>query len=213
MVIASITNSVVHLATSVVDSLGLAGIFVLMLAESACIPIPSEATMLFAGFAVSEGRFSLVAITLAGLLGNLVGSWLAYAVGYYGRRELVEREAHRLHLNAAHIAAADRWFSRYGELTVFFTRILPVIRTFISLPAGIARMPVLRFTLLTLLGSIPWVFLLGFVGDQVGRNWTQWKDAIGYFDYVVLVAVIAAIGYWLLRRLRRSRRPADGQPL
>ena len=95
-----------------------------MLAESACIPIPSEATMLFAAFGVSEGRFSLIAITIAGVAGNLVGSWVAYAVGYYGRVELIERHASRLHLKPSHIAWADRWFSRYGEATVFFTRIL-----------------------------------------------------------------------------------------
>ncbi len=202
MLLASITNSFVHLATNLVDSLGLVGIFVLMLAESACIPIPSEATMLFAGFGVSEGRFSLVAITIAGVLGNLVGSWLAYAVGYYGRMELVERHAHRLHLKPSHVAWADRWFSRYGEATVFFTRILPIIRTFISLPAGVARMPFARFTVFTLLGCIPWVLLLGFVGDQVGRNWTQWKDALGYVDYAVLAAVVAGIGYLVARRMR-----------
>jgi membrane protein DedA with SNARE-associated domain len=202
---ASITNSLVHLATNAVDSLGLLGIFVLMLAESACIPIPSEATMLFAGFGVSQGRFSLVAITVAGVAGNLVGSWLAYGVGYYGRMELVERHAHRLHIQQSHIAWADRWFSRYGEATVFFTRMLPIIRTFISLPAGIARMPFVRFTMFTLLGCIPWVFLLAFVGDQVGHNWTQWKDSLSYVDYVVLVSVGVAAVYLIVRRVNMRR--------
>jgi membrane protein DedA with SNARE-associated domain len=208
VLLASITNSFVHLATNVVDSLGLVGIFVLMLAESACIPIPSEATMLFAGFGVSEGRFSLVAITIAGVAGNLVGSWLAYAVGYYGRMELVERHTHKLHVKASHVAWADRWFSRYGDATVFFTRLLPIIRTFISLPAGVARMPIARFTVFTLLGCIPWVLLLGFVGDQVGRNWTQWKDALSYVDYIVLAAVVAGVGYLVVRRVRGRRARA-----
>jgi membrane protein DedA with SNARE-associated domain len=209
VLLASITNSFVQLATNLIDSLGLVGIFALMLAESACIPIPSEATMLFAGFGVSEGHFSLVAITIAGVAGNLVGSWLAYGVGYYGRMELVERHAHRLHVKPSHVAWADRWFSRYGEATVFFTRVLPIIRTFISLPAGVARMPFVRFTVFTLLGCIPWVLFLAFVGDQVGRNWVQWKDALGYVDYGVLAAVVGGVGYLVVRRVR-ARRPGKG---
>ena len=181
-----------------------------MLAESACIPIPSEATMLFAGFGVSEGHFSLLTITLAGVVGNLVGSWIAYGVGYSGRMELVERHAHRLHIKPSHIAWADRWFARYGEATVFFTRILPIVRTFISLPAGIARMPFLRFTVFTLLGCIPWVLFLAFVGEQVGHNWTKWKDALSYVDYVVVALAAGAIVYLIVRRVwgpRQSARP------
>jgi membrane protein DedA with SNARE-associated domain len=205
VLLASITDSFVHFATNVVGDLGLAGIFLLMLAESACIPIPSEATMLFAGFGVSQGRFSLLAITVAGVAGNLVGSWLAYAVGYFGRLELVERHAGKLHIKPQHLAWADRWFARYGEATVFFTRVLPLIRTFISLPAGVARMPFVRFTVFTLLGCIPWVFLLGFVGDQVGHNWTQWKDSFRYVDYVVIVAVVGAVAYLIARRVMRRR--------
>ena len=216
MILASITDSFVHFATNVVNDLGLAGIFLLMLAESACIPIPSEATMLFAGFGVSEGHYSLVAITIAGVAGNLVGSWIAYGVGYYGRMELVERHAHKLHIKPSHVEWADRWFSRYGEATVFFTRLLPIIRTFISLPAGIARMPFARFTLFTLLGCIPWVFLLGFIGDQVGHNWTHWKNSLSYVDYVVAALAVAGIIYLIVRRRRAPRNePAavDGAPV
>jgi membrane protein DedA with SNARE-associated domain len=208
VLLASITDSFVHFATNVVNDLGLAGIFLLMLAESACIPIPSEATMLFAGFGVAQGHHSLIEITVAGVLGNLVGSWIAYGVGYYGRMELVERHGRKLHIKPEHVAWADRWFSRYGEATVFFTRLLPIIRTFISLPAGVARMPFVRFTMFTLLGCIPWVLLLGFIGQQVGHNWTQWKDAIGYFDYVIVAAVLGLIAYAIFRR--RTRRNAPG---
>jgi membrane protein DedA with SNARE-associated domain len=207
MPLASLTDSFVHFATSVIGDLGLAGIFVLMLAESACIPIPSEATMLFAGFSVSQGHYSLLGITIAGVLGNLVGSWLAYGVGYYGRMELVDRHAGKLHIKPQHVAWADRWFARYGDVTVFFTRLLPIIRTFISLPAGVARMPFARFTAFTLLGCIPWVFALGFIGKQVGHNWTQWKTSIGYFDYVVLAAVLAGIVYAIVRWRARRRTP------
>ncbi len=194
-----------HFATNVVGDLGLIGIFVLMLAESACIPIPSEATMLFAGFGVSQGRFTLLAITVAGVAGNIVGSWLAYGVGYFGRMELVDRHAHKLHISPRHLAWADRWFARYGGATVFFTRVLPIIRTFISLPAGVARMRFVRFTLFTLLGCIPWVLMLGFIGEQVGQSWTQWKDSLRYVDYTVILALVGAIGYMAARRLAASR--------
>jgi membrane protein DedA with SNARE-associated domain len=205
VLLASITNSFVQIATNVVSDLGLVGIFLLMLAESACIPIPSEATMLFAGFGVSQGHYSLLAITVAGVLGNLIGSWLAYGVGYFGRMELVDRHARKLHIKSQHLEWADRWFARYGEATVFFARMLPIIRTFISLPAGVARMPFWRFTVFTLLGCVPWVFMLGFIGDQVGHNWTQWKDNLRYVDYVVVLAVLGGIAYATLRWFRRRR--------
>jgi membrane protein DedA with SNARE-associated domain len=208
--LASITDSLVHFVTNAIGTLGLGGIFVLMLAESACIPIPSEATMLFAGFAASQGRFSLFAITVVGVLGNLVGSWIAYAVGYFGRIELVERHAGKLHVKPSHLAWADRWFARYGEPTVFFSRLLPIVRTFISLPAGVARMPVVRFTLFTLLGCIPWVFLLGFIGYEVGHNWTHWRHAFSYVDYVMAALIVAGIAYWIYRRVS-ARRGAGAQ--
>jgi membrane protein DedA with SNARE-associated domain len=209
---ASVTNGLVHFATDVIGSLGLAGVFLLMLAESACIPIPSEATMLFAGFGVSQGRYTLLAITLAGVLGNLVGSWIAYGVGYYGRMELVERHGHKLHIKPSHVAWADRWFSRYGDATVFFTRCLPVIRTFISLPAGVARMPFWRFTAFTLLGCIPFVLLLGFIGDQVGHNWAKWKDHLSYVDYAVALLVVCGIVYLFVRRWSGRRDAAAATP-
>ena len=134
VVLASITDTLATFATNVVGDLGLPGIFLLMLAESACIPIPSEATMLFAGFNVDKGEYSLLAIVVVGSLANLVGSWIAYAVGYYGRIELLERHGRKLHITPKHLDWADRWFERYGAPTVFFTRMLPIIRTFISLP-------------------------------------------------------------------------------
>src|SRR4051812_11553139 len=183
--LASITDPLVRFATNVVGDLGLAGVFVLMLLESACIPIPSEATMLFAGFNVSEGEYSLIAVTLVGAFANLVGSWIAYGVGYYGRVELIERHGHKLLISKKHLHQADRWFERHGDATVFFTRMLPIIRTFISLPAGVARMPFWRFSILTFAGCLPWVFALTFIGYKVGENWEQWKDDLHYVDYAV----------------------------
>ena len=146
MLIASITDPIVEVATDVVAELGLLGIFVLMMLESACIPVPSEATMLFAGFNVSDGEYSLFAAVAVGSVANLVGSWIAYGVGYYGRVDVLEKHGKKLHIKKSHLAWADRWFERHGDATVFFTRMLPIIRTFISLPAGVARMPFWRFS-------------------------------------------------------------------
>jgi membrane protein DedA with SNARE-associated domain len=202
VVLASVTDSLVTFATHVVRDLGLPGVFVLMLAESACIPIPSEATMLFAGFNVSSGHHTLLTITAAGVLGNLVGSWAAYGVGYYGRVELIERHGRFLRITPKHLAWADRWFARYGSAAVFFSRLLPIVRTFISLPAGVARMPFWRFTALTLLGCVPWVFALALIGDQVGSHWKQWRDALAYVDYVVVALAAVGVVYLLIRRYR-----------
>jgi len=153
--IASITDPIVQVAVDVVDAMGLPGVFILMLLESACIPVPSEATMLFAGFNVSRGEYSLIAATAVGSVANLVGSWLAYWVGRAGRVDILEKHGKKLHIKKSHLEWADRWFEKHGDATVFFTRMLPIIRTFISLPAGVARMPFWRFSLLSLLGCVP----------------------------------------------------------
>jgi membrane protein DedA with SNARE-associated domain len=204
---ASITDPLVQFAVDVVDKLGLPGIFALMVAESACIPIPSEATMLFAGFNVAEGHWSLFLVVCVGVLANVVGSWIAYGVGYYGRIDLLEKHGAKLHIKPKHLAWADSWFERYGDATVFFSRMLPIIRTFISLPAGVAKMPFWRFTLFTLAGCIPWVFLLTFIGRQVGDNWERWKDKLHYVDYAVAAAIVIGIVF-LVIRARRSRSGA-----
>jgi membrane protein DedA with SNARE-associated domain len=205
--LAAITDRLVDFAVNVVGDLGLAGVFVLMLLESACIPVPSEATMLFAGFNVDKGEYSLFAAVAAGVLGNLVGSWVAYGIGYFGRVEWLETHGRKIHITPERLAWADRWFERYGAPTVFFTRMLPIIRTFISLPAGVARMPFWRFTVLTLLGCIPWVFLLTFVGKQAGANWEDWKNSLHYVDYAVAALLVIGAA-WLVIRARRRRAEA-----
>ena len=191
----------------VVDAMGLTGVFVLMVLESACIPVPSEATMLFAGFNVSDGEYSLFAATAVGSLANLVGSWIAYGVGYFGRVDIIEKHGHKVLIKQHHLDWADRWFERYGDATVFFTRMLPIVRTFISLPAGIARMPFWRFTVFTLLGCIPWVFMLTFIGKEAGDNWEDWKDSLHYVDYAVAAMIVIGVVYLLIRR-RRGGEPA-----
>ena len=217
MLIASLTDPIVEVATDVVAELGLAGIFVLMVLESACIPVPSEATMLFAGFNVSDGEYSLFAAVAVGSIANLVGSWIAYAIGYYGRVDILEKHGRKLHIKKSHLEWADRWFERHGDATVFFTRMLPIIRTFISLPAGVAKMPFWRFSALTLAGCVPWVLLLAFIGRQVGARWESWKDSLHYVDYAVVALVVAAVVVLVVRNRRDRKRPreaaADAPPV
>ncbi|HEX5853001.1 MAG TPA: DedA family protein [Solirubrobacteraceae bacterium] len=215
LVLASISESLVDIAWHFVRDVGLPAVFVLMVAESACIPIPSEATMLFAGFAVADPgsssahhHLTLVGIVVAGVLGNLVGSWIAYAVGRGGRLELVERHGHWLHLKPSHLAWADRWFERYGAPAIFFSRMLPIIRTFISLPAGVARMPFGRFSLLTLAGCVPWVLGLALAGEAVGAEWTDLHKTLEYVDYVIAALVVVGASYAFVRWRRGRREPA-----
>jgi membrane protein DedA with SNARE-associated domain len=218
LVLASISESLVNVAWHFVRDAGLPAVFVLMVAESACIPIPSEATMLFAGFAVTNPgaahghHLTLIGIVLAGVFGNLVGSWIAYAVGRFGRIELIERHGHWLHLKPSHIQWADRWFERYGAPAIFFSRMLPIIRTFISLPAGVAKMPFAKFTVLTLAGCVPWVLGLALAGEALGSEWKDARSAFEYIDYAVVVLVIVAIVNAVIRQRRRRRDPGDPAP-
>ena len=206
-----ILDPIVDAATDFINSVGEVGVFVLMTLESACIPVPSEAIMLFAGFSVSEGEMTMAGIVIAGVAGNVVGSWIAYAVGYYGRIELLEKNR-LIHINHKHLEWADSWFQRHGDATVFFTRMLPIIRTFISLPAGVARMPFWRFTLLTLAGCIPWVILLALIGREVGDNWEEWRDHLHYLDYAVIAAIVIGVVYLIIRRRREPPSAAEAGP-
>ena len=210
--LASVTDffldPIVEVSTDFISSTGYVAIFILMALESACLPVPSEAIMLFAGFSVSDGELTLFGITAAGVLGNLVGSWAAYAVGYYGRLEILEKNRF-IHVPQKYLKWADDWFAKYGDATVFFTRMLPIIRTFISLPAGIARMPFWRFTFLTLVGCIPWVLMLGAIGKSAGDNWEELRDQLHYIDYAVVVGAVMLI-IWLLIKRRRGG-PGGGE--
>jgi membrane protein DedA with SNARE-associated domain len=212
LLLASISDKVVEpiveVATDFIGSAGAAAVFALMTLESACIPIPSEAIMLFAGFSVSKGELTMFEIVAAGVLGNLAGSWIAYAVGYYGRLDLLEKNR-LIHISPKHLKWADDWFAKYGTPAVFFSRMLPIIRTFISLPAGVAKMPFWRFTVLTLAGSIPWVLALALLGEGVGSNWEHWRHNLGYLDYVVLAAIVGGIIYWIVKRRRRNAAAAS----
>jgi membrane protein DedA with SNARE-associated domain len=220
LVLASISESVVNETSHLVRTGGLPMIFALMALGSACIPIPSEVVMLFAGFAVADKvgsgahhHLTMLGVVLAGLLGTLVGSWVAYAVGRGGRLELLERHGAKVHMGPSQIQRADRWFRRYGEPIVLFGRLIPLLRAFVSLPAGIARMPILRFTVLTLIGSLPWVLGLAIAGHAVGNDWTSVRKDFEYVDYLVLALIVIGIGYLVVRR-RGGGTPAEpAEPL
>jgi membrane protein DedA with SNARE-associated domain len=194
----SITDQLAEWVTSVVEALGLPGIFLLMSLESACIPIPSEPTMLFAGFVAFDGGYPLWAPVVVASVANLVGSWVAWAAGFYGRVDLLEKQRF-VHISPRHLAWADRWFERHGDATVFFSRMLPIIRTFISLPAGIAKMPFWRFSVLTFLGAIPWNLMLVYIGYELGARWDDARDYLHFIDYAVAAAIIAGVVYLAVR--------------
>jgi membrane protein DedA with SNARE-associated domain len=212
--LASVTDffldPIVNWGTDFISATGLPAVFVLMTLESACLPVPSEAIMLFAGSSVAAGDLTLFGVVAAGVLGNLVGSWIAYAVGYYGRIDLLEKNR-LIHLPPKYLRWADDWFERYGDATIFFSRMLPIIRTFISLPAGVAKMPFWRFTVLTTLGCVPWVLMLALIGKSVGDNWEEWRDHLHYLDYLVVLAVVVLGAYLLVRRMRGGGPPAEGE--
>jgi membrane protein DedA with SNARE-associated domain len=204
--LASISDRAVDLAVNVIGDLGLFGVYVLTVAESACIPIPSEATMMFAGFNVADGKFPLWAAVLVAVAGELSGSLIAYAVGYFGRVDLIEKHGKKLHVSPAKLERADRWFARHGEATVFFARMVPVVRAFVSLPAGVSRMPLRRFIPFTVAGCTPWLLGFAIAGRAAGHNWKHYRHYVGYLDYVVLALILVGLVYLLVRR--RSRRTA-----
>jgi len=206
-----VTAPLVNFVTDQIGSYGTVAVFLLMILESACIPVPSEAIMLYGGFLVSQGKAGLGWIIVAGVAGNLIGSWIAWWVGRVKGREWLLRW-HWLHVTPKRLDAADRWFARWGDWAVMLTRCLPIIRTFISLPAGIARMPFWRFTVLTLIGCIPWVTALALVGRAVGDNWEDIQKQLHYFDYAVAIAIVAGIVWLIVRRRRGRPAPVRAEP-
>jgi membrane protein DedA with SNARE-associated domain len=194
-----------------ISTLGYGGVALLMAIESACIPLPSEIIMPFAGYLVYKGQFNLWAVGVAGAIGCVVGSWVAYYVGLYGGRPLIEKYGRYVLLSSQDLDLADRWFARYGEVIVFASRLLPVVRTFIAFPAGIARMNVTRFTLYTFLGSLPWCIGLAYVGQLLGEQWDKnetLKTWFHRFDFLIGILIVLAVVWWVWRHLKHSR-PSD----
>jgi membrane protein DedA with SNARE-associated domain len=195
--------------TSTISTLGYGGIVVLMAIESACIPLPSEIIMPFAGYLASIGRFSLWGVALAGAIGCNLGSLIAYWVGAWGGRRFIDRWGRYVLLTHDDIVIAERFFARFGSAAIFVGRLLPMVRTFIALPAGIARMPQALFHLLTFAGSFIWCYLLAYIGAQLGQRWDsdpRLRDVLHQFDIVVVLLALAAIGVFLWHKLGRSAR-------
>ncbi len=197
--------------TNALAEYGYLAIFVLMLLESACIPIPSEVTMLFGGalttaaFAGAGNELTMVGVVAAGTIGNLIGSWLAYWAGDYGGRPMIDRYGRYLLIRPHEVDRAHEWFEKRGEATVFVSRLLPVVRTFISLPAGVAEMPFWRFTIYTLLGCLPWCLALALLGAALGDQWIVAEEYIREFAWVI-AGIIVIVGVVFVTRRWKSVR-------
>lgn len=200
---------------SLYRSIGYLGVVIAMAIESASIPLPSEIILPMAGWMVSRGVFNLWIATAAATLGGVIGSSVAYWVGYFGGRPLLDRYGRYVLISSHDLDVADRWFQRRGEIAIFVSRLLPVIRTFISLPAGIARMNFPRFVIYTAAGSLPWSLALILAGKALGDNWSQVRGILQKFDYVVAAVVVVVIVWYIYHHvsaLRSSRDPSPTAP-
>ena len=198
-----------HFITAFMTHAGYLGVMLLMAIESACIPLPSELIMPYAGFLVYQGVFKLFLVATVGAIGCNLGSVLAYEIGYHGGRPLVERYGRYIMLNAHDLELADRFFHRHGAWAIFIGRLLPVIRTFIALPAGIAKMPRVPFHLYTFLGSWPWCLGLAYVGLKLGEHWDTLGKYFHRFDAIIGTAIIAGIVWFIWSHWRNRVRVAD----
>lgn len=193
---------------SVISSTGYLGIVLLMGIESACIPLPSEVIMPFSGYLVSTGRFEMLWVALAGAIGCNVGSQVAYYVGAHGGRPLIEKYGRFVLVTRHDLAMADRFFARYGDWAVFIARLLPVIRTFIAFPAGVARMNLLRFHVYTFLGSLPWCWALAYAGLKLGERWTDLRHYFHRFDTVLGIIIVLGAVWFIHNRWKNRLRAA-----
>jgi len=191
-----------------ISALGYSGIVLLMAIESACIPLPSEIIMPFSGYLVSTGELSLWGVAIAGAVGCVLGSLVAYWVGMYGGRPLIEKYGRYILLSRHDLDIADRWFEKRGEIIVFVSRLLPAIRTFIAFPAGVARMNLTKFIIYTFAGSLPWCLGLAYVGKKLGEQWNKddtLKTWFHRFDFVIGIVGVVLVVWWVRRHIRHSR--------
>src|SRR5258707_7873160 len=199
-----------HFIIAVISATGYLGIALLMGIESACIPLPSEIIMPFSGYLVYTGRFNLWAVGVAGAFGCVVGSLVAYWVGMYGGRLLIEKYGGYILLSSHDLDLADRWFGRFGEVIVFASRLLPAVRTFIAFPAGVARMNIKKFVIYTFAGSLPWCIGLAYVGQRLGEKWNKdptLKNLFHRFDFIIGIVLVAVVAWWVWRHIKHLRDP------
>ncbi len=205
-----ILQPIVAWVINVISAMGYPGVVALMALESACIPLPSEVIMPFSGYLVFKGQFGLNAAALAGALGCAVGSAVAYAVGAWGGRPFLEKYGRFMLIRRKDLDTADRFFQRWGMGAVFISRLLPVVRTFISLPAGISRMPFVPFITLSFLGSVPWCYLLAYIGQKLGENWESIRRYFHGADIVIVGVCGVGFAIWLWHHLRPEPENAAG---
>jgi len=207
LALASVTDSFVTLATHIIRDVGLVGVAIMTL-TSGVIGVPgSEPTMLFAGFDVYQGNLPLIGIIVFGVLGDMLGASIAYAIGYWGREEVVERHGNKLHISKHRLDRAHRWFDRYGAPVILVSRCIPFARAAFPYAAGVARMGYVRFAIFATIGSIIWITALGVLGNAVGSNWQSWRHNLEYVDYAAAALLVAAIAYLILRIARTRRGP------
>jgi len=209
--IAKIITILSGFIVATISALGYGGVVLLMAIESACIPLPSEIIMPFSGYLVSTGELNLWGVAIAGAVGCVLGSLVAYWVGMYGGRPFIEKYGRYILLSRHDLDIADRWFAKYGEVIVFVSRLLPAIRTFIAFPAGVARMNLTRFVIYTFAGSLPWCLALAYVGQKLGEQWDQdprLKMWFHRFDFLIGIVGVLFVAWWIWRHVKHSRPAA-----
>ena len=204
--ITELINLLANAVVAIINFSGYFGVFFLMLVESCGIPMPSEVIMPFAGFLVVSGKLGFWQIVFIGAFGNLAGSLLAYWIGQKGGRPILEKYGKYFLIHGRDLDLADRWFKKYGELAVFFGRLLPVIRTYISFPAGLAKMDLKKFSFYTFAGALPWTFIFAWLGVKMGNNWELIREKLHNFDVAMLVAVILLVALYVWRHLKNRHK-------
>jgi len=202
--ISALLGAVSILILSVVENTGYLGVFSLMALESAGIPVPSEIIMPFSGFLVTTGRFSLWLVILGATAGNLLGSLVLYVIGCYGGRRFILKYGRYFFFSERELNKSDEWFGKYGSPAIFFSRMLPIVRTYISLPAGVTRISLSKFIIYTFVGSLPWNFSLAYIGVLLGQNWKEIEVYFRRFDYLILILILAIIIWWIWRHINSN---------
>ncbi len=203
--VTNIIDFLANLVILIIDKIGILGIFLLMLVESCGILMPSEVIMPFSGFLVYDGKLNFWLVSFIGAFGNLIGSLLAYWVGYKGGRPLIEKYGKYILISKYDLDLADKWFTKYGEITVFVGRILPVVRTFISFPAGIAKMNLKTFSIYSFVGAFIWSALLTYAGVKMGANWEMIREKLHNFDLAIVIFLAVFIFWYIYRHIKHSR--------
>lgn len=198
----SITIILISFITDIILKIGYIGIFILMTLESAGLPIPSEIIMPFSGFLVFNEKFSFWPVILAGTIGNLAGSIILYFIGKHIGRPIIIQYGKYFLIRKKELIWAENWFQKYGNITVFFSRLLPVIRTYISLPAGLTRMPVLKFSFYTAIGSLLWTIILTYVGIILGSQWNILENYFRQLDWIIVIIIIILLGWYIYKKLK-----------